>query len=155
MQESKLTRSQPGMRSKCVRSLLRSLGCNQLIIYQCNIDQDLIVTTAKLMKTLGLQVSSPHRGPESSSLITSSQDAGYSHVNLDDCWAEKNRTASGDVTPGASFPATWRKVTSAKCIHCSTDKTRFSKGFNWLTDQVHSLGLYAFLASSLLVAAAF
>ncbi|KAG6828308.1 hypothetical protein H0H92_008423 [Tricholoma furcatifolium] len=30
------------------------------------------------------------------------QDAGYSYVNIDDCWAEKNRSASGDLVPGAS-----------------------------------------------------
>jgi len=43
-------------------------------------------------------------------------------VNLDDCWAEKNRSAAGDLVP---------------------DTTRFSKGFNWLTDQIHSLGFQA------------
>ncbi|KAF8961767.1 glycoside hydrolase superfamily [Flammula alnicola] len=47
--------------------------------YQCNIDEDLMLTTAKLMKSLGLQ------------------EAGYNFVNIDDCWAEKNRTASGDI----------------------------------------------------------
>ncbi|KAL5531074.1 hypothetical protein ACEPAG_3950 [Sanghuangporus baumii] len=62
---------------------------------------NLLVSTAKLMKTLGLQ------------------DAGYSFVNLDDCWAEKNRSSSGDLVP---------------------DKNRFSSGMKWLTDQIHSLG---------------
>ena len=33
--------------------------------------------------------------------MTLFKDAGYSFINLDDCWAEKNRTASGDLTPGA------------------------------------------------------
>ncbi|KAL5513546.1 hypothetical protein ACEPAH_3945 [Sanghuangporus vaninii] len=77
------------------------MGYNTWYAYQCNIDQDLLVSTAKLMKTLGLQ------------------DAGYSFVNLDDCWAEKNRSSSGDLVP---------------------DKTRFSSGMTWLTDQIHSLG---------------
>ncbi|KAL5492791.1 hypothetical protein ACEPAI_4239 [Sanghuangporus weigelae] len=77
------------------------MGYNTWYAYQCNIDQDLLVSTAMLMKTLGLQ------------------DAGYSFVNLDDCWAEKNRSSSGDLVP---------------------DKTRFSSGMKWLTDQIHSLG---------------
>ncbi|KAI5118570.1 hypothetical protein M0805_005861 [Coniferiporia weirii] len=80
------------------------MGYNAWNAYQCNIDQDLIVTTAHLMKSLGLQ------------------DAGYMHVNLDDCWAEKNRSSSGDLVP---------------------DTTRFSNGMNWLTDQIHSLGFKA------------
>ncbi|EJD00169.1 glycoside hydrolase [Fomitiporia mediterranea MF3/22] len=80
---------------------LPSMGYNTWYAYQCNIDQDLIITTAKLMQSLGLQ------------------DAGYEFINLDDCWAEKNRSESGDLVP---------------------DKTRFSSGFNWLTDQVHSMG---------------
>ncbi|OCB87833.1 glycoside hydrolase [Sanghuangporus baumii] len=50
---------------------------------------------------------------------TRMKDAGYSFVNLDDCWAEKNRSSSGDLVP---------------------DKTRFSSGMTWLTDQIHSLG---------------
>ncbi|KAI0027512.1 hypothetical protein K488DRAFT_26145, partial [Vararia minispora EC-137] len=51
-----------------------------------NIDQDLILTTAQLMKSLGLQ------------------DTGYSFVNLDDCWAVKNRSASGELIPDKSTP---------------------------------------------------
>lgn len=38
--------------------------------------------TANLMVSLGLK------------------DAGYNHVNLDDCWAEKNRSSAGDLVPG-------------------------------------------------------
>lgn len=30
------------------------------------------------------------------------QDAGYTHVNLDDCWAEKNRTSDGSLAPSMS-----------------------------------------------------
>jgi alpha-galactosidase len=69
--------------------------------FQCNIDEDLIVTTAKLMKTLGLK------------------DAGYSYVNLDDCYAEKNRTSKGTI---------------------EADKTRFKNGMRNLTDTLHTLG---------------
>lgn len=31
------------------------------------------------------------------------QDAGYNYVNIDDCYAEKNRTADGDIVEGKSF----------------------------------------------------
>jgi len=80
------------------------LGYNTWNAYGCNIDQDLIITTATLMKSLGLQA------------------AGYNHVHLDDCWAEKNRSASGLLVP---------------------DSVRFSKGFNYLTDQLHSMDFNA------------
>ncbi|KAI0070323.1 glycoside hydrolase [Panus rudis PR-1116 ss-1] len=80
------------------------LGYNTWNAYQCNIDQDLITNTAKLMKSLGLQ------------------DAGYTHVNIDDCYAEKNRSADGFIIP---------------------DKVRFSRGFKALTDELHSMGFQA------------
>ncbi|KAJ7918506.1 glycoside hydrolase, partial [Mycena leptocephala] len=70
---------------------------------QCNIDQDLMLTTAKLMKSLGLL------------------DVGYHYVNIDDCYAEKNRSASGDIIP---------------------DKIRFPN-ITSMTDQIHKLGLWA------------
>ncbi|KAK7044907.1 alpha-galactosidase [Favolaschia claudopus] len=76
------------------------LGYNTWNAYQCNIDQDLMLTTAKLMKSLGLQ------------------DVGYHYVNIDDCYAEKNRSASGDMIP---------------------DKVRFPD-MKGLTDQIHALG---------------
>ncbi|THG95884.1 hypothetical protein EW026_g5838 [Hermanssonia centrifuga] len=80
------------------------LGYNTWNAYQCNINEDLIISTAKLMKSLGLQ------------------SAGYTQVNLDDCYAETNRTADGLITP---------------------DKVRFKSGFNALTNQLHSLGFNA------------
>ncbi|KAJ7017166.1 glycoside hydrolase [Mycena alexandri] len=76
------------------------LGYNTWNAYQCNIDQDLMLTTAKLMKSLGLL------------------DAGYHYVNIDDCYAEKNRTASGDIIP---------------------DKIRFPN-ITSMTEQIHALG---------------
>ncbi|TFK46796.1 glycoside hydrolase [Heliocybe sulcata] len=83
---------------------LPALAYNTWNAYQCNINQDLIVTTAELIVSLGLQ------------------DAGYNRVNLDDCWAMKNRTTDGSLEP---------------------DTTRFSKGFNWLTNQLQSMGFQA------------
>ncbi|KAI0943410.1 hypothetical protein AcW1_002578 [Taiwanofungus camphoratus] len=80
------------------------LGYNTWNAYACNIDEGLIISTASLMKSLGLQ------------------DAGYTHVNLDDCWAERNRSAQGRLVP---------------------NQERFSSGFNNLTDQLHSMGFKA------------
>ncbi|KAF8875061.1 glycoside hydrolase [Infundibulicybe gibba] len=77
------------------------LGYNTWNAYQCNIDEDLMLTTAKLMKSLGLQA------------------AGYNYVNIDDCYAEKNRSASGDII---------------------ADKVRFKGGMKKLTDSIHALG---------------
>lgn len=80
------------------------LGYNTWNAYQCDIDEDLILTTAKLMKSLGLQ------------------DAGYTYVNLDDCWAEKNRTSAGTVV---------------------ADRVRFKSGMKNLTTQIRRLGFKA------------
>ncbi|KAG6811589.1 hypothetical protein H0H92_006712 [Tricholoma furcatifolium] len=77
------------------------LGYNTWNAYGCNINEDLVYTTAQLMQSLGLQ------------------DAGYSYVNIDDCWAEKNRSASGDLVP---------------------DPTKFPSGLNTLNDKIHALG---------------
>ncbi|KAJ7266108.1 glycoside hydrolase [Mycena rebaudengoi] len=83
------------------------LGYNTWNAYHCNIDQDLVLTTAKLMKSLGLL------------------DAGYHHVNIDDCWAEKNRSDSGDLVP---------------------DKIRFPD-IKSMTDQIHALGFQTGIVS--------
>ncbi|EED85274.1 hypothetical protein POSPLDRAFT_134790 [Postia placenta Mad-698-R] len=80
------------------------LGYNTWNAYACNIDENLILETANLMKSLGLQ------------------DAGYTHVNLDDCWAEKNRSAEGLLVPNSE---------------------RFPSGFNNMTAQLHALGFEA------------
>ncbi|KDR80408.1 hypothetical protein GALMADRAFT_136897 [Galerina marginata CBS 339.88] len=77
------------------------LGYNTWNAYQCNIDEDLMLTTAKLMKSLGLQA------------------AGYNYVNIDDCYAEKNRTKSGDILE---------------------DQVRFKNGMVKLNQQIHALG---------------
>ncbi|KAJ7060900.1 glycoside hydrolase superfamily [Mycena amicta] len=45
-------------------------------------------------------------------------DAGYSYVNIDDCWAERSRSAAGDLVP---------------------DKNRFPN-ITDLTSQIHALG---------------
>ncbi|KAG7448434.1 glycoside hydrolase [Guyanagaster necrorhizus] len=77
------------------------LGYNTWNAYQCNIDEDLLLTTANLLKSLGLL------------------DVGYDQLNIDDCYAEKNRSAGGDIV---------------------ADAARFKSGMKILTDQIHALG---------------
>ncbi|KAK0454132.1 glycoside hydrolase [Desarmillaria tabescens] len=77
------------------------LGYNTWNAYQCNIDEDLLLTTANLMKSLGLL------------------DVGYNQLNIDDCYAERNRSAAGDII---------------------ADTVRFKGGMKNLTDQIHALG---------------
>jgi len=49
-------------------------------------------------------------------------DVGYKQLNLDDCWASKNRSATGLLVP---------------------DPAKFPSGFNSLTSKLHKLGLNA------------
>jgi len=67
------------------------------------------------------------------------QDAGYNYVNIDDCYAEKNRTADGDIVEGKSF-LDHRPRAHDKLLH-SQDHVRFKNGMKKLTKQVHALGL--------------
>jgi len=67
------------------------------------------------------------------------QDAGYNYVNIDDCYAEKNRTADGDIVEGKSF-LDHRPRVYDKLLH-SQDHVRFKNGMKKLTKQVHALGL--------------
>ncbi|GAA4613256.1 NPCBM/NEW2 domain-containing protein [Actinoallomurus liliacearum] len=55
------------------------------------------------------------------------KDAGYEYVNLDDCWAEHDRDANGDLVP---------------------NRTRFPSGIRALADYVHSKGLKLGIYSS-------
>ncbi|KJA22594.1 glycoside hydrolase family 27 protein [Hypholoma sublateritium FD-334 SS-4] len=77
------------------------LGYNTWYAYQCDISEELILQMAQLMKSLGLQA------------------VGYEFVNIDDCWAEKNRTAAGDIIE---------------------DQVRFKGGMKLLNQQIHALG---------------
>ncbi|KAH9925139.1 glycoside hydrolase superfamily [Fomitopsis serialis] len=72
--------------------------------FVCNIDDTIILETASLMQSLGLQ------------------DAGYTQMNLDDCWGEKNRSADGVLQANAE---------------------RFPSGFINLTSQLHDMGFKA------------
>ncbi|KAG1747438.1 glycoside hydrolase family 27 protein [Suillus lakei] len=79
------------------------MGYNAWNAFACNVNETLIIQTAQYMKDYGLL------------------DAGYNHVNLDDCWAMKNRSSTGEVM---------------------SDSIRFPS-MNNLTNQLHALGFYA------------
>ncbi|TFY81345.1 hypothetical protein EWM64_g2667, partial [Hericium alpestre] len=70
--------------------------------YACNVSADKVVAAAQAFVSLGLK------------------DAGYEYVNIDDCWAEMSRDASGKLVP---------------------DFTKFPDGIKGVADQVHALGL--------------
>ena len=111
--------------------------------FQCNIDEGLILTTARRLRELGLQ------------------DVGYTQLNLDDCWAEKSRSVNGDLEPGrfssshcALLPThglylddTPENANVCVCGFAvfgilNLDKVRFSSGFNYLTSELRKQGLY-------------
>ncbi|PBL04296.1 glycoside hydrolase family 27 protein [Armillaria gallica] len=79
------------------------MGYNTWNAYYCNIDEDTIYETAELIVSLGLK------------------DVGYEYMNIDDCYAEKQRNSSGDIVENAK---------------------RFPSGMRNLTDRIHALGLY-------------
>jgi len=80
---------------------LPALGYNTWNAYGCNIDEGLVLTSAQLMVSLGLQ------------------DVGYEYVNIDDCYAEPNRSATGELVANTA---------------------KFPSGMKNLTDQIHGLG---------------
>ncbi|KAI0760035.1 glycoside hydrolase family 27 protein [Fomes fomentarius] len=88
---------------------LPTLGYNTWNAYHCNINESVILETGVYMVELGLR------------------DVGYTHVNIDDCYAERNRSSTGDIV---------------------ADHLRFPSGMNKLTDQLHALGLKAGIYSS-------
>ncbi|KAH9917693.1 glycoside hydrolase family 27 protein [Epithele typhae] len=78
------------------------LGYNTWNAYGCGISEAAVLSDAHMLVSLGLR------------------DVGYTHVNIDDCYAEKNRSASGDIVASAA---------------------RFPSGMNNLTDQIHALNM--------------
>lgn len=74
---------------------LPAMGYNAWNAFQCNVDESLILETATLMKSLGLL------------------EAGYSRINLDDCYALKNRSSSGEIVADpAKWPSGMKTLTS-------------------------------------------
>ncbi|KAF9261422.1 glycoside hydrolase [Marasmius fiardii PR-910] len=93
---------------------LPALGYNTWNAYHCDIDEDLVFTTAKLMKSLGLQ------------------DAGYNQVNIDDCYSEKNRSADGFIVEDhIRFKSGMKTLTNK--IHALGFKTGIYSDSGWFT----------------------
>ncbi|WP_425556883.1 glycoside hydrolase family 27 protein [Kitasatospora saccharophila] len=78
------------------------MGFNDWNAYGCNVSESLIKTTALAMHNNGMQ------------------SAGYTYVNIDDCWMTHSRGADGRLVP---------------------DPAKFPDGIKGTADYVHSLGL--------------
>ncbi|MEV6640332.1 NPCBM/NEW2 domain-containing protein [Amycolatopsis sp. NPDC051371] len=78
------------------------MGWNSWNKFHCDINEELIRETADAMVSSGLKA------------------AGYQYVNIDDCWAEQNRTADGKL---------------------EASHARFPSGIKALADYVHDRGL--------------
>ncbi|KAM9979461.1 hypothetical protein ACTFIY_008715 [Dictyostelium cf. discoideum] len=82
-------------------ALTPQMGWSSWNYYACNINESVIMNTAKAMVSNGMA------------------NAGYTYVNIDDCWA-------GGRYPNGSVYA---------------DPTNFPNGIKYVADYVHSLGL--------------
>ena len=78
------------------------MGFNDWNAFGCNVDEQLIKQTADLFVSSGLKA------------------AGYEYVNIDDCWLEKQRSATGHLVP---------------------DPVKFPDGIKGTANYVHSKGL--------------
>ncbi|MFI0168510.1 glycoside hydrolase family 27 protein [Streptomyces sp. NPDC017095] len=83
-------------------ALTPQMGFNDWNAYGCDVSESLIKSTAQAMHTNGMQA------------------AGYSYVNIDDCWMTHNRDSGGRLVP---------------------DPAKFPDGIKGTADYVHSLGL--------------
>jgi alpha-galactosidase len=83
-------------------ALTPQMGFNDWNAYGCNVSESLIKSTALAMHNNGMQA------------------AGYTYVNIDDCWMTHTRDSSGRLVP---------------------DPTKFPDGIKGTADYVHTLGL--------------
>ncbi|MEV7125559.1 ricin-type beta-trefoil lectin domain protein [Streptomyces sp. NPDC093260] len=83
-------------------ALTPQMGFNDWNAYGCNVSESLIKSTAQAMHSNGMQA------------------AGYTYVNIDDCWMTHSRDSSGRLVP---------------------DPAKFPDGIKGTADYVHSLGL--------------
>ncbi|MFC1436619.1 RICIN domain-containing protein, partial [Streptacidiphilus sp. N1-3] len=83
-------------------ALTPQMGFNDWNAYGCNVSESLIKSTALAMHNNGMQ------------------SAGYSYVNIDDCWMTHSRGSDGRLVP---------------------DPSKFPDGIKGTADYVHSLGL--------------
>ncbi len=84
------------------QALTPPMGYNDWNAFGCNVSESLIKDTALAIHNNGLQ------------------DAGYTYVNIDDCWLTHTRDAGGHLVP---------------------DPVKFPDGIKGTADYVHSLGL--------------
>ncbi|KAJ1303004.1 hypothetical protein OPQ81_011206 [Rhizoctonia solani] len=90
------------------------LGYNTWNFYQCDINEQLVIETATLMKKYGLQA------------------AGYNYVNIDDCWSLKNRSKTGElVADPAKFPSGIKNLTNT--LHKMGFKAGIYSDAGWFT----------------------
>lgn len=70
------------------------------------------------------------------------QDVGYNYVNIDDCYSEKKRNATGDIIArkyfGQQLPL---PIRDRGLMGAGADKKRFPSGMKALTDEIHALGM--------------
>ncbi len=83
-------------------ALTPPMGFNNWAHYECKLDERLFVDTADALVTTGLA------------------KLGYRYVNIDDCWMEMQRDASGNLVANPKL---------------------FPHGMKWLGDYIHSKGL--------------
>ncbi|KZT70099.1 glycoside hydrolase family 27 protein [Daedalea quercina L-15889] len=94
------------------------MGYNTWNAYYCDINEDKILKTARLMKSLGLL------------------DLGYNYVNVDDCYSEKQRNSNGDIVEDPEkFPSGMRTLTDK--IHDMGFKAGIYSDSGWFTCQIY------------------
>ena len=94
------------------QALTPPMGFSTWNEFGCAISEATLVNTGQLM----IQKHPADWEGKESSL----KDAGYTYVNIDDCWQAKNRDAQGNPQ--------W-------------DTAKFPKGLKWLADTIHRMGL--------------
>jgi alpha-galactosidase len=94
------------------QALTPPMGFSTWNEFGCNITEATLVNTGHLM------IKKHPANWEGKEL--SLRDAGYTYVNIDDCWHAKNRGVQG-------YPQ-W-------------DTTKFPRGLKWLADSLHQMGL--------------
>ena len=67
------------------------------------------------------------------------KDAGYNHMNIDDCYSERARSPSGDIVASRLLLAYADPMILTRRF--TADKQRFPNGMKKLTDEIHALGL--------------
>lgn len=90
------------------------MGYNAWNAFQCNINENLLLEQASLMKSLGLL------------------NVGYKQFNLDDCWPEKSRTSEGLLAPDPQkFPTGFNNFTDT--LHQLGFKAGLYSDSGWFT----------------------